>query len=1088
MSNYSSSARELLDAAYDHLGLADGDLLAASNLSDLTAEQWLEHADWLELATRVGAEKVFFVGDEPVVVFSEVSTINPDLIRDAFNRTWCMARPSLLFLASPGELVVCDLSNAPVRSNEEWAARPPVLDRAKTVEEVISNLASYRRDQIESGKLFEDARFGHPSQRADAALIQDLKALRRDLIANGLGEGYLRYAHALIGRSIFIRYLEDRAILDYAYYSRIAARNPQWSELLDRVVVDPRQIESHRSIYPHILENYDFVYALFDQLAVDFNGDMFPSNADERRVVAAPHLQRLQAFLLGTAEEQLNLFFWAYKFDIIPIELISSIYEEFYHSQLQGEDPQGTHYTPSTLVDFVLSRVLTSASLNCANLRVLDPACGSGIFLVEAFRRIVRHRTWERRLSRLPVDDLRSILRTQVSGIEINSEAIRIAAFSLYLAFLHYQEPRAILFQIDQGQRLPHLIYTPDRNPGEDYFNILLEANAFFEESDVPVEVLELFGNGCADVVVGNPPWGSPSRKDKPGMAALSQALEWCLKRGRPIGNFERSQAFIWRAFDLLRPGGVAGMLVSIGVFLKRHPRSQKFRRLWLNEVDLDEVVNFSHVRSVFFSGSGRGAKAIAPFATIVFRKGRSQKNLVQYWSAKRSPRVDASQAVVLHRYDLQVADQDDFVADDRLWKVFSWGTYQDYALIRALEAYPSLKHAFQSKQLTTGRGYFDGNRENSASWSKHLPSLPTERLVPFGRLDLSKLEKAPRKVERTGNKRLYHGERVLVKGGITQTGGDARIVSRKVKGPFAFLQTVYGIKIRGGDPLLYDILEAIFRSSLARYYYFLTSSRWGIWHDQLLVEEIRQMPVPLDAENGIQQRVVTKLRALRRWDETHAPLKSFVKASKRVDTRELLKLEAELDEAVFDLYRLNPGERDLVRDICNVEMPYHYLHAKSAAVAPILLAPSQQLGFADSLFSLLPDEQPLEVDEYIEVFVDYWNRALGQSGKLVTGPVRAPRNSPMLGISFYLSTGGEDPHWMNGPVEDLEAFINAFAVDALVPFRTERIYVDGMMRFIGQHSLLVVKRNESRLWTRSRARQDAEATLVQVMNLQGRM
>ncbi len=108
---------------------------------------------------------------------------------------------------------------------------------------------------------------------------------------------------------------------------------------------------------------------------------------------------------------------------------------------------------PQPLVEFVTSQVLTADRL-ANNPTVCDPACGSGgIFLVEAYRRIVR---WEmtRRERRLTTAELQELLLTRVAGIDINAEAVRLAAFSLYLAYLSYQSPPDIR---DAGP-LPRLI------------------------------------------------------------------------------------------------------------------------------------------------------------------------------------------------------------------------------------------------------------------------------------------------------------------------------------------------------------------------------------------------------------------------------------------------------------------------------------------------------------------------------------------------------------------------------------------------------------------------------------------------------
>ncbi|KKK49608.1 hypothetical protein LCGC14_3133350, partial [marine sediment metagenome] len=98
------SPQQLLDAAYEQLGYAEGDLFdAVDSPSELTSEDWINKGEWLALAKTVGAEKVFFVDNNPVIVFA---TSDSNEQRKKFEQIWNMARPPLLFLASPGELAV----------------------------------------------------------------------------------------------------------------------------------------------------------------------------------------------------------------------------------------------------------------------------------------------------------------------------------------------------------------------------------------------------------------------------------------------------------------------------------------------------------------------------------------------------------------------------------------------------------------------------------------------------------------------------------------------------------------------------------------------------------------------------------------------------------------------------------------------------------------------------------------------------------------------------------------------------------------------------------------------------------------------
>ena len=97
------------------------------------------------------------------------------------------------------------------------------LSRIQHVSEVVERLQVFRREQLELGRLPGDIYFGD-DQRADKRLIRDLKAVRKELLDTGLKP---KFAHALIGRSIFIRYLEDRGVIDEAYFlDEVAKDNP----------------------------------------------------------------------------------------------------------------------------------------------------------------------------------------------------------------------------------------------------------------------------------------------------------------------------------------------------------------------------------------------------------------------------------------------------------------------------------------------------------------------------------------------------------------------------------------------------------------------------------------------------------------------------------------------------------------------------------------------------------------------------------------------------------------------------------------------------------------------------------------------
>src|ERR1035437_9205450 len=400
ITNNLDSPAELLRTAYSQLAFDQGALLSATRRPQPGAVgDWLDRGDWQALAAQVGAAMIFFVNHDPVVVFAQVGDSSREVLGRGYERICCMSRPQLLFLASPGQLAVYAFPKPPPKPDETLDSHDRRIAIARSISEVQSKLAAYHRERIETGVVFGTGQFRDSANRADRALIRDLKTVRDQLATLSVPQDQKRpephHLHSLIGRAIFIRYLEDREILVSAYFENIAARRKEWAKLLSQAptapALEPRLTEL---LFLRVLQNKDFTYALFDQLAHDFNGDTFPIDAEERERIQQTHLDTLRGFLLGSTSAQESLFFFAYRFDVIPIELISTIYEEFYNERNGKDRNQGSHYTPPALVEFVLAHTLTPSVL-ATKPRVLDPACGAGIFLVESIRRIVRHHCGE---------------------------------------------------------------------------------------------------------------------------------------------------------------------------------------------------------------------------------------------------------------------------------------------------------------------------------------------------------------------------------------------------------------------------------------------------------------------------------------------------------------------------------------------------------------------------------------------------------------------------------------------------------------------------------------------------------------------
>ena len=1074
---------ELLQAAYQHLAFDQGKLLAATQQPrpDDPAD-WLDKGDWQTLAAKVGADAIFFVDHDPVVVFAKSSDGAPAVLRKLYSRIWCMSRPQILFLAIQGELLVYDLTKAPPKPDEEINAGSRLIAVANTIVEVQTKLADFHRERIESGVVFGDARFRDSLNRADRALIRDLKTVLQQLavvpVPRGEKRPSLHHLHSLIGRAIFIRYLEDREILVPEYFENVAARRAGWQKLVAQAPSAPALVPAMAEVrFLRVLQNKDFTYALFEQLADDFNGDTFPIDDEERDCIRQEHLERLQGFLMGATSAQQELFFFAYRFDVIPIELISTIYEEFYNERTGDDRNQGAHYTAPALVEFVLAQILTPELL-AKRPRIIDAACGSGIFLVESFRRIVRYLGAEggKRVSR---PQLRKILREQIAGIDINGEAVHVAAFSLYLAFLHYQEPR----EINADRRLPHLKMVSEEErkrrekakPGAEFFDVLLEANAFEVISGkVHADAVRRFGPGTAAVVVGNPPWGYPKKEDEDGHKALAETVKWCdAKCGRPIGDKELSQAFIHLTLALLQDGGKAGLLVSSGVLFKDHPKSQQFRQVWLRSVRLEQVVNFSHVRHIFFSGPQREAKGVSPFISVTFEKRPDAEELdtrFQYWSAKRTAFIENTKCVVLNHGDMHWLSQRDCLADERLWKIYWWGGHRDQALIGKLDLFPTLidipKH-LSDVQIERGRGFEVTKTGTPSGWLKKYRELPSKDLVRYGPQPLDSLRPVPSHVYRKGLEAIYSGTRLLVARGIKRGGF---IMSRFETQKYCFRNSIHGFRFDGLEKWQQSVLTGLFWSSLARYFYFTTSGSWGFWHDEIHLEDVENMPVSFPTDANSRDEIVRIVDELQQLDTANAVLAAVGKID---------ELETELDRAVFALYGLTVPEQDLIRERCSIGMDLFYEHQKGSALREVNL-PTNRSG----LLSDLPEEDEDNLVPYLRVFLEIWNAELAPDGEFSWSVMSPPSSAPLLAVRFTTryknapkdaQDSNDDASWSN--------VLASLQEHALIPTGTSRIFIDTFFRYFGDREILFIKRNERRFWTRTASREDAESALTHLMN-----
>ena len=830
---------------------------------------------WEEIRDKLQMDAAYFHGNVPAVYFKELPNVDDDYLWDLHRSLWNHNRAPLLIAVLPQEVRVYNCFAPPLRDSGQLKLENPALlkQAVQQVTDVFAlrrELSEYRRREIVSGRFVRVQQGGfNREQRVDKRLLENLGQVRRLLIADGLSKSV---ANSLLGRSIFVRYLEDREVIKPEYFRRFAS-GLSFNALLNGSLTE--------------------TYQLFNELAERFNGDLFPINDLERDQVKPHHLQRLGRFLGGEEVTSGQMYFWAYNFKYIPIELISAIYETFLD---EDRNQASAYYTPPEIVDYVLNEVLPFET-NAQMIKILDPACGSGIFLVEAYRRLVMLHRHARGGENLNFDELRDLLTGSIHGVDLREEAIQVAAFSCYLALLDFLEPKSIWEEV----RFPTL-------KGTNLF-----VNDFFD-LDAP------FNKSLYDIIVGNPPWKS---------SLTTRAADYVRENNHTIGDKQIAQAFLWRAPTLLADQGRVSLLApSKGVLFNQSKPNRDFRRQFFLANHVTQVVDFSAFRHSLFR------QAVAPMVAVFYRMpsgADSEGNEFRYMNPHPSPMSEALAGIVVFGDEVRRFSRSQVASHPYIWKVALWGTPRDLTLVNDLcERFPSLEKVAQSRHWQIRAGVtVTGKDENDAPELGAMRYVPVNSVRPF-HVASTPHERINRDVfHRPGNIGTYRGPHVLIRRGVITSGVLASVF---LPDDAVFTTGIFGIAGPSEDTEHLKIVCAYINSSLARYYQFLTASQWGVERDEVLLTEHKSLPCAIPVEDrGLFRRIVALVDQIQEssGDWNWRP---------------------ELDELVYEAYGATSSERQTIEDFLEIVMERHYkgLEANAFEAPSIVELTSYVQAYAD--------------------------------------------------------------------------------------------------------------------------------------------
>lgn len=674
------------------------------------------------------------------------------------------------------------------------------------------------------------------------------------MLTNELKVKYkIGFATKLVLRLIFIRYLIDRGI-DLAYKNF------------------NHDIENSKHELLNITNNKEELYNLFKYLKEKFNGNLFELGDEiTSDCLTEEVFYLLTDFLsgkisIGSGQKSL---FPMYDFSIIPVELISNIYEILLGKETREKD--NAFYTPNYLAEYILDKTTLEFLRGNKQYKILDPSCGSGVFLVNSFRRIIDANLKEK----LYCEDnefLNNLLINNIYGIDINEDAIDVTIFSLYLTILEYKDPKTL-----SEFKLPNLK------------GINLIVSDFF--SDKKLEKLKKIN---FDFIIGNPPWGSTTD---------GLHLEYCKNYDymKFQQNKEISRSFIFRSKDFSSKHTVCTFVLHSKLLYTQKNPSKKFREFLLKNTQILNIVEMSSVRKLVFKN------ADAPAAIISFRYNENEDNLnnrILYTSLKPNIFFKLFNIIVIEKYDIKFILQKILFENDWAWKTIIYGFGKDIENIKYLKkSYDTIEESLKKiKTISYGSGIQDHLGEKKDS--RHLIGrciLDSDNGIDHFKISLDLNKKFDKeKIHRPRKKELFEPPYCITLKGLDLENYKMR--SAYTEEELVCKETAYIIKGNMCDKNTLLNLTGLFNSSFYSYLTLMLGSSLGVEREQRFMKNEVLLYPYLDSE--LISRKVLEIQA--------NEFKTIPECQR--------KLIKELDEIILELFNLK--ENKFIDYTLNIQIP----------------------------------------------------------------------------------------------------------------------------------------------------------------------
>ncbi|MBU7571234.1 MAG: N-6 DNA methylase, partial [Flavobacterium sp.] len=596
-----------------------------------------------------------------------------DLV-DINRQLWTLGEIALAVIVYDDGFKIIDTRN-PIKSDSE----PAYLDGLSII---IKEIDSALKHRIFEGLILEESPADYVSVSPYQKLLNHIEnEILKKSKTIGCQPNLLK---KLLVKFILIKYLEEQidnsgnSVFEKDFFSRFindGVNNTLFQE---------------KPTFCDVLRG-NKISELLNFLNEKFNGGIFNISAEEEIELQSANLNIIADALDGSIDLHGQMSIWKYyDFNLLPIEFISRLYERFVTSVDGKQKSTGAYYTPPHLARLLVDELLPfDKEIDFTNFKILDPSCGSGIFLVLAYKRLIT--LWMLKNNKQAIEgeedikEIKTILSNCIFGVDINEDALSITATSLQIELSSHIRPKEIWESLtfDNLEEKGNLA-----NLG--FFKWYKETKLKF------------------DIVAGNPPFNISPIEAKDNLESgkdydFSQEkyLDYNLKlQAFPDNN--PALIFLHRCLDALlkEETGLLFMVMPASRFLYTS-KSFEYKKTLVSKWNLERIYDFTPLREHLW-----GKTKIATIAVKINNSPITNSAIEHIIVRNSSANERGSIRFQIDKYDKFKVPVSFIFSKKSIWKINLLGGGRLGFFIEQFNHYPTIKDYFKQNDFNANIGY----------------------------------------------------------------------------------------------------------------------------------------------------------------------------------------------------------------------------------------------------------------------------------------------------------------------------------------------------------------------------------------------